>query len=47
MKASTQLDGANDEIIPGNSTKKNKSRKKKSNVIQVTFQLDGTGPPVI
>ncbi|CAF1972014.1 unnamed protein product [Rotaria magnacalcarata] len=42
MKASNQLDGTNDEIISGNSTKK----KKKTKYIEVSIQLDGTGPPV-
>ncbi|CAF3133626.1 unnamed protein product [Rotaria socialis] len=42
MKASNQLDGANDEIISGNSAKK----KKKPKYIKVSIQLDGTGPPV-
>ncbi|CAF0840990.1 unnamed protein product [Rotaria sordida] len=46
MKASNQLDGANDEVISINSTKKNKCQKKKSKIIHISFQLDGTGPPV-
>jgi len=40
MKTSNQLDGANDEVVSDNSS------KKKSNIIQISLQLDGTGPPV-
>jgi len=40
MKASSQLDGANDEVLS------KKRRKKKSKIIEVSFQLDGTGPPI-
>jgi hypothetical protein len=40
MKASSQVDGANDEVIS------NKHGKKKSKIIEVSVQLDGTGPPV-
>jgi len=40
MKSSNQLDGANDEVIS------KECRKKKSKIIEVEFQLDGTGPPV-
>jgi len=40
MKTSNQLDGANDEIIF------KKCRKKKSNIIEISLQLDGTGPPI-
>lgn len=46
MKASNQLDGSNDEVISNNSTKKNKNRKKKSKIIEISLQVDGTGPPV-
>jgi hypothetical protein len=40
MKTSNQVDGANDEVIS------NKRGKKKSKMIKVSLQLDGTGPPV-
>jgi transcription initiation factor TFIIA large subunit len=40
MKASSQVDGANDEVIS------NKHGKKKSKIIEVSVQLDGTGPPM-
>ncbi len=40
MKTSNQLDGTNDEIIS------KKFRKKKSKIIEISLQLDGTGPPV-
>jgi transcription initiation factor TFIIA large subunit len=40
MKASSQVDGANDEIIS------NEHGKKKSKIIKVSLQLDGTGPPI-
>jgi len=40
MKTSNQLDGANDEVTVG------KSRKKKSKTIEISLQLDGTGPPI-
>jgi hypothetical protein len=40
MKSSNQLDGANDEVVS------KKCRKKKSKIIEVELQLDGTGPPV-
>jgi hypothetical protein len=40
MKASSQVDGANDEVIS------NEHGKKKSKIIKVSLQLDGTGPPV-
>ncbi len=40
MKTSNQLDGTNDEIIS------KKLRKKKSKIIEISLQLDGTGPPV-
>jgi hypothetical protein len=40
MKTSNQLDGANDEVISSNC------RKKKSKIIEISLQLDGTGPPV-
>jgi len=47
MKTSNQLDGANDEITSDNSNNKKKNcRKKKSKIIQISLQLDGTGPPV-
>ena len=46
MKTANQVDGANDEDTPENSTKKIKRRKKKSPVIEISLQLDGTGPPV-
>jgi hypothetical protein len=47
MKTSNQLDGTNDEITSDNSKNKKKNcRKKKSNIIQISLQLDGTGPPV-
>ena len=36
MKTSSQVDGASDEVI----------RKKKSKIIRVSLQLDGTGPAV-
>ncbi|CAF1084344.1 unnamed protein product [Adineta steineri] len=42
MKTSNQLDGANDEII----LKKINRRKKKPQIIEISLQLDGTGPPV-
>ena len=38
MKASSQVDGANDEIV--------RKKKKKSKIITISLQLDGTGPPV-
>jgi transcription initiation factor TFIIA large subunit len=40
MKTSNQVDGANDEVIS------NKRGKKKSKMIKVSLQLDGTGPPI-
>jgi transcription initiation factor TFIIA large subunit len=40
MKTSNQLDGTNDEIIM------KKFRKKKSKIIEISLQLDGTGPPI-
>jgi len=40
MKTSNQLDGANDEVIS------KKRHKKKSKIIEVSLQLDGTGPPI-
>lgn len=40
MKTSNQVDGANDEVI------EKKCRKKKSKTIEISFQLDGTGPPI-
>jgi len=40
MKTSNQLDGANDEITFG------KRHKKKSKTIEISLQLDGTGPPI-
>ncbi|CAF0841656.1 unnamed protein product [Rotaria sp. Silwood1] len=46
MKTLNQLDGSNDEVISVNSTTKNKCRKKKSKIIHISLQLDGTGPPV-
>lgn len=46
MKTANQLDGANDEIKLETSTKKTNRRQKKSKVIEISFQLDGTGPPV-
>lgn len=42
MKTTNQLDGTCDEEC----AKRTKSRKKKAPVIEVSFQLDGTGPPV-
>jgi hypothetical protein len=44
MKTSNQLDGANDDVMSSNNTKK--PRTKKLKIIQIEFQLDGTGPPV-
>jgi len=43
-KTSTQLDGSNDELneMPNNSRR---CRGKKSKTVQISFQLDGTGPP--
>ena len=43
MKTSNQLDGTNDEVI---SVNRIKCRKKKSKDIEISFQVDGTGPPV-
>jgi transcription initiation factor TFIIA large subunit len=40
MKTSNQLDGANDEVISS------KCHKKKSKIIEISLQLDGTGPPI-
>jgi hypothetical protein len=40
MKTSNQLDGANDEVIA------KECRKKKPKTIEISLQLDGTGPPV-
>lgn len=37
MKTSNQMDGANDEII---------IPKKKSQIIEISLQVDGTGPPI-
>jgi transcription initiation factor TFIIA large subunit len=44
-KTSTQIDGSNDEPneVSNNSSQ---SRKRKSKIVQISFQLDGTGPPV-
>ncbi|CAF1008759.1 unnamed protein product [Adineta ricciae] len=43
MQTANQLDGAHDEEC----TKKSKQhRKKKPPIIEISFQLDGTGPPV-
>lgn len=38
MKASSQVDGANDEMV--------QKKKKKSKIVTISLQLDGTGPPV-
>ncbi|UJR16176.1 hypothetical protein I4U23_003086 [Adineta vaga] len=46
MKTANQLDGTNDEVMSETSTKKTSRRMKKSKVIEISFQLDGTGPPV-
>lgn len=47
MKTAGQSDGAHDEEMPPTKTKKKSSgRRKKSRTIQVSFQVDGTGPPL-
>lgn len=45
MRTSNQLDGTNDDTDEKEKTSKRVNRKKKSRNIEITFQLDGTGPP--
>lgn len=44
VRTSNQLDGANDEMTT--EQKKNVKRSNRKQKIEVSFQVDGTGPPV-